>query len=59
MTLRYALDHHDVVAKFVTALIPYCRGFGTRRAIGVVNEQDELIAGAVFHNFFPRRASSR
>jgi RimJ/RimL family protein N-acetyltransferase len=53
MTLRYALDQHEMVADFVTQMIPHVRslGFGKCRAIGVVNDDGELIAGIVYHNY--------
>lgn len=53
--LRYIYGHDDAVAFFVAQLIPHCRarGFGRCKAIGVINERDELIAGIVYHNFDP------
>jgi RimJ/RimL family protein N-acetyltransferase len=56
MTLRYALDRHELVADFVAQMIPHVRGHGfgkAIRAIGVVSEDGELIAGIVYHNYVP------
>jgi RimJ/RimL family protein N-acetyltransferase len=55
MTLRYVLDQHELVADFVAQMIPHVRGhgFGKCCAIGVVNGDDELIAGIVYHNYVP------
>jgi hypothetical protein len=53
MTLKYYYKQDGIVARFVARLIPHCRGFGAYRAIGILNKQDELIAGAVYHNFIP------
>lgn len=54
MTLRYVLDQHELVADFVARMIPHLRrGFERAyKAIGIVNEDDELIAGLVYH-FWP------
>jgi hypothetical protein len=57
MTLRYVFDQHELVADFVAQMIPHVRrtGFGKAcRAIGVVDENDELIAGLVYHNLSPQ-----
>jgi len=53
MTLKYYYKQDGIVARFVARLIPHCRGFGAYRAIGILNKQNELIAGAVYHNFIP------
>ena len=55
--MRYVLDQHELVADFVAQMIPHMRerGFGPCRAIGVVDDNDELIAGLVYHNLRPRR----
>jgi hypothetical protein len=54
--LRYAFDQHELVADFVAQMIPHVRraGFGKAcRAIGITNEDNELIAGLVYHNLSP------
>lgn len=53
--MRYVLDQHELVARFVADMIPHVRerGFGACRAIGIVDDDDELVAGAVFHNLDP------
>jgi len=54
--LRYVFDQDQLVANFVAQMIPHCRerGFGTAmRAIGVVDNDNELIAGMVYHNLDP------
>lgn len=52
--LDYVYDHDEIVADFVAALIPACRGrgFGRCKTIGVV-EGGLLIAGLVYHNYDP------
>src|SRR5262245_26453048 len=53
--MRYLVDHHDLVASFVARMIPHvgALGFGRCRAIGVVNDDDELIPGLVYHHLDP------
>jgi hypothetical protein len=53
--MRYLFDHDQMVAHFVAQMIPQCRerGFGACRAIGVVDADNELIAGIVYQNFSP------
>jgi hypothetical protein len=50
--LRYVYGQDELVADFVARMIPHCRerGFGLCKAIGIVDEDDELIAGFVYHN---------
>jgi hypothetical protein len=57
MKLRYVLDRHELVADFVARMIPHMRrGFPMAyKAIGIVKEDDELIAGLVYH-FWPEAA---
>src|SRR5580765_7938700 len=54
--MRYVLDQHELIARFVADMIPHVRdrGFGACRAIGVVDDDDELIAGLVYHNLDPQ-----
>jgi hypothetical protein len=53
--LRYAYEHHEQIARFVAAMIPHvrARGFGPCKAIGVVDGNNELIAGLVYHHLSP------
>ena len=53
--MKYALNNHDLVARFVASLIPHvrARGFGNCRAIGICDDKDELVAGLVFSHFDP------
>jgi hypothetical protein len=53
--LRYAYEHHEDVARFVAAMIPHvrARGFGPCKTIGVVDGNNELIAGLVYHKLSP------
>jgi hypothetical protein len=53
--LRYAYEHHKQVADFVAAMIPHAEagGFERCKAIGVVDDNDELIAGLVYHKLKP------
>lgn len=55
MALRYTFDHGEIVADFVARMIPHmrARGFGPCEAIGVVDEDDALIAGMVYHRLSP------
>lgn len=55
MTLRYLFGEDELVAEFAAALIPHCRrGFGPNvKTLAVIDEDDQLIAGMVFHNFDP------
>lgn len=54
--MKYLLDQTPLVAGFVAQMIPHVRkqGFGKAcRAIGVVDDDNELIAGLVYHNLSP------
>jgi RimJ/RimL family protein N-acetyltransferase len=53
--MKYLLDQHELVANFVAAMIPdiAARGFGACRAIGIVDDKDELVAGLVYHKLNP------
>lgn len=53
--LRYVYGYDTLVSQFVASLIPHCRrGFGPNaKTIGVIDEQDRLIAGLVYHNYDP------
>ena len=55
MTLRYTFEHSEQVADFVARMIPQVRGrgFGPCQAIGVLDEDNELIAGLVYHRLSP------
>ena len=54
VTLRYVYGYDALISQFVASLIPHCRrGFGECRTIGVIDEQDRLIAGMVYHNYDP------
>jgi hypothetical protein len=57
--LGYVFDQDKLVAQFVAMMIPHVRdhGFGDNiRAIGVVTDRGELIAGFVYHNYDPGAA---
>jgi len=51
--LRHLWNENELVGEFVAALIPHCRrGFGANiRTLGVLDEDDQLIAGIVYHNW--------
>ena len=53
--MKYALNDHDLVARFVASLIPHvrARGFGNCRAIGICTDKDELVAGLIYHALDP------
>lgn len=52
MRLLYGQD--QIVSRFVARQIPHMqRGFGPNTAIGVLDDENNLIAGAVFHNWEP------
>jgi RimJ/RimL family protein N-acetyltransferase len=50
--MKYLFGQHEIVADFVAWMIPHVRerGFGNCRAIGIVDDDDELIAGLVYHH---------
>src|SRR5215831_17384921 len=50
--LRHLWNENELVGEFVAALIPHCRrGFGANiRTLGVLDD-DQLIAGVVYHNW--------
>lgn len=52
--LRYLFGEDELVSGFAAALIPHCRrGFGNKlRTMGVIDD-DQLIAGLVYHNYDP------
>jgi hypothetical protein len=52
--MRYLYNQDQLVASFVAAMIPTMRrGFGACRAIGVLDANNELVAGLVYHNMVP------
>jgi hypothetical protein len=53
--VKYLLDQHELVANFVAAMMPDVaeRGFGACRAIGILDDKDELVAGLIYHNLNP------
>jgi hypothetical protein len=54
MTLKYLYGQDDLVAGFCAAMIPQChRGFGKCATIGVLDNDNELIAGIVFNHADP------
>jgi hypothetical protein len=55
MPLTYLFGKDELVASFVAAMIPHLhgRGFGRCRAVGVINKDNELIAGWVCHHLAP------
>jgi hypothetical protein len=56
MTLKYLYGRDDLVAGFVARMIPHVGelGFGRCKTIGVIDTNNELIAGLVYHNLLPR-----
>lgn len=55
MTLRYLYGHKEIVAPWVAGMIPHMHGrpFDNCMTIGVVDGDDELIAGIIYHNYLP------
>lgn len=52
--MRPLFGHNEEVARFVASLIPGMeRGFGDCTAIGVLDAQEQLVAGIVYHNYNP------
>lgn len=52
--MKPVFDRSPEVAAFVASLIPGMeRGFGNNKAIGIVNDDGELVAGLVYHNWEP------
>ncbi|WP_245489078.1 GNAT family protein [Mesorhizobium sp. M7D.F.Ca.US.004.03.1.1] len=51
---RLLFDHNEAVAQFVADLTPGCEaGFGNCKAIGVIEDGGDLVAGMVFHDWQP------
>jgi RimJ/RimL family protein N-acetyltransferase len=52
---QYIFGQDEAVAQFVAQMIPECRerGFGKCKAIGIANEQGQLLGGLVFRNWHP------
>jgi len=49
---------HPGVEWWVSKRIPDCpRGFGECRSLGIVNGQGDLVAGVVFHDWWPERGT--
>jgi RimJ/RimL family protein N-acetyltransferase len=55
MMLKYLFGEDELVAAFVAAMIPRVRqrGFGRCKTIGIVDGDNELIAGLVYHHLDP------
>jgi hypothetical protein len=53
--MRYLFGEDELVAGFVAQMIPHvgARGFGRCRAIGVIDDSNELVAGILFHLLSP------
>jgi len=52
--MMYAYASHDLVAQWVAEHIPHCeRGFANCKAIGVLDGDGRIVAGAVYHNWEP------
>ena len=53
--LHYVYGQDEIIADFVTRMIPHAngRGFGKCKTIGVVNDDGHLIAGIVYHDYNP------
>jgi hypothetical protein len=52
--LQYVYEQHEAVAHFVAQLIPHDRGgggFGNCKAIGVLDEHGNAIAGIVYYGY--------
>lgn len=54
MTLRFLYGRDDIVVPFVAMMIPHVggRGFGKCVSVGVLDNDDELIAGFVYHRLY-------
>jgi hypothetical protein len=54
MPLTYLYGQDEMVANWVAQMIPQVRrrGFGPCKAIGVVDRDNELIAGLVYHHLY-------
>ena len=54
--MRFVYGHDHIIARFVAALIPHVgwRGFpANSKAVGIINEAGELIAGLVYSGWNP------
>ncbi len=51
--MRLVCGYDEVVKAWVAQRIPGCDGFGPATAIGVVDRNDDLVGGVVFHDYQP------
>lgn len=51
--MRIIRDSSDYVARWVAEKIGMPRGFSKNIAFGIINKDDALIAGLVYHNYEP------
>jgi hypothetical protein len=55
MSLKYIIGQDELIASFVSHMVPWLRGqqglVRGAKTIGIVDEQNELLAGLVFHNW--------
>ena len=54
--MDYIYGHDEIVARFVGQLIPAVgeHGFGPHKTFGVLDDDNHLIAGMVYHNYDPK-----
>ena len=55
--MKLVTDFSPLVAKWVAERIPGVEDFGPCQALGVTDEDDNLIGGVVFHDFQPQWAN--
>lgn len=54
MRFQYVYGREDIIAPWVASMIPELRtSFGPCAAIGVVDDEGSIIAGAVYHDYMP------
>src|SRR5215831_503277 len=53
--MRYVTGHDEEIAAFAAQLIPLhsLRGTGPFKAIGIIDDQGDLIAAVLYHNWVP------
>lgn len=59
MTLKYYYKQDGIVADFVGRVLPHTRGrdLGPYKTIGVLDKNNELIAGFIYHHFSPENGT--
>jgi RimJ/RimL family protein N-acetyltransferase len=59
MALKYYFKQDGIVAEFVARVLPHARGrsLGPCETVGVLDKNNELIAGFVYHHYSPENGT--